>query len=290
MKGKGFFSNFKGKFKIVILHPDTYEEKGGFNMSKMRLTIFMVMTVILIILGTAALIVFTPIRELIPGYTDVTLSRRVYELKRRTDSIENVVTHKEQYIENIRQIILDGKLPDDSLAAALINKGGKAAPTVNDFKSEKDSLFRLKFEAESQNNLSESTLVNNNNKEDEIPTLFPPLKGLITNYFNPDSKYFGVDMLSESDTIIKAIADGTVILSDLSVGKGYIIGIQHVGNMISIYKNISSLLRHEGDVIHAGDTIAIIGVPDSISNGHHLHFELWGNGKALNPEEYISFE
>lgn len=288
MKGKGFFSNFKGKFKIVILHPDTYEEKGGFNMSKMRLTIFMVMTVIFIILGTAALIVFTPIRELIPGYTDVTLSRRVYELKRRTDSIENVVTQKEQYIENIRQIIFDGKLPDDSLAA-LINKGVKAAPTVNDFKSEKDSLFRLKFEAESQNNLSESTSVNNNEEED-TPTLFPPFKGLITNYFNPDSGHFGIDMLSESDTVVKAIADGTVILSDLSVGKGYVIGIQHVGNMISIYKNISSLLRHEGDVIHAGDTIAIIGVPDSISNGHHLHFELWGNGKALNPEDYISFE
>lgn len=288
MKGKGFFNNFKGKFKIVILHPDTYEEKGGFNMSKMRLTIFMVMAVILIILGTAALIVFTPIRELIPGYTDVTLSRHVYELKRRTDSIENVVTQKEQYIENIRQIIFDGKLPDDSLAA-LINKGVKAAPTVNDFKSEKDSLFRLKFETESQNNLSESTSVNNN-EEDDTPTLFPPFKGLITNYFNPDSGHFGIDMLSESDTVVKAIADGTVILSDLSVEKGYIIGIQHVGNMISIYKNISSLLRHEGDVIHAGDTIAIIGVPDSISTGHHLHFELWGNGKALNPEDYISFE
>lgn len=288
MKGKGFFNNFKGKFKIVILHPDTYEEKGGFNMSKMRLTIFMVMTVILIILGTAALIVFTPIRELIPGYTDVTLSRRVYELKRRTDSIENVVTQKEQYIENIRQIIFDGKLPDDSLAA-LINKGVKAAPTVNDFKSEKDSLFRLKFETESQNNLSESTSVNNN-EEDDTPTLFPPFKGLITNYFNPDSGHFGIDMLSESDTVVKAIADGTVILSDLSVEKGYIIGIQHVGNIISIYKNNLSLLRHEGDVIHAGDTIAIIGVPDSISTGHHLHFELWGNGKALNPEDYISFE
>lgn len=288
MKGKGFFNNFKGKFKIVILHPDTYEEKGGFNMSKMRLTIFMVMAVILIILGTAALIVFTPIRELIPGYTDVTLSRHVYELKRRTDSIENVVTQKEQYIENIRQIIFDGKLPDDSLAA-LINKGVKAAPTVNDFKSEKDSLFRLKFETESQNNLSESTSVNNN-EEDDTPTLFPPFKGLITNYFNPDSGHFGIDMLSESDTVVKAIADGTVILSDLSVEKGYIIGIQHVGNIISIYKNNLSLLRHEGDVIHAGDTIAIIGVPDSISTGHHLHFELWGNGKALNPEDYISFE
>ena len=289
MKGKGFFSNFKGKFKIVILHPDTYEEKGGFNMSKMRLTIFMVMTVILIILGTAALIVFTPIRELIPGYTDVTLSRRVYELKRRTDSIENVVTQKEKYIENIRQLVFDGKLPDDSLAAALINKGVKTAPTVNDFRSEKDSLFRARFEAESQNNLSESTSVNNN-EENDIPKLFLPLNGLITNYFNPDSGHFGIDMLSESDTVVKAIADGTVILSDLSVENSYIIGIQHVGNMISIYKNISSPLRHEGDVIHAGDTIAIIGVPDSISNGHHLHFELWGNGKALNPEEYISFE
>lgn len=290
MKGKGFFNNFKSKFKIVILHPETYEEKGGFNMSKMRLTIFMVISVILIILGTAALIVFTPIRELIPGYTDVTLNRRVYEMECRADSIENVLVQKDQYIKNIRRIIFDDEFPDDSLAAvALINKGVKKVPTVDDFKSEQDSLFRLQFEAESQYNLFGSAFVSSNGRNN-IPTFFTPLEGLITNRFNPNSKHFGIDMVSKSDAVIKAVADGTVVFSDWSVEKGYVIGIQHAGNIISIYKHNSSLLHNEGDVIHAGDAIAIIGGSGSMSTGPHLHFELWCNGKALNPEDYISFE
>jgi len=289
MKDKGFFSNFKSKFKIVILHPDTYEEKGGFNLSKMRLTFFMVMTVILIILGTAALIVFTPIRELIPGYTDATLSRRVYEMERRADSIENVLAQKDLYINNISRIFSD-EFFDDSLAAvALINKGVDKVPTVNDFKSEQDSLFRIQFESESQYNLFGSAFVNSE-RNNNIPTFFTPLKGLITNHFNSNSKHYGVDMVSKSDAVIKAITDGTVIFSDWSVEKGYIIGIQHSGNIISIYKHNSSLLHHEGDVVHAGDAIAIIGGSGSMSTGPHLHFELWCNGKPLNPEDYISFE
>jgi len=290
MKGKGFFNNFKSKFKIVILHPDTYEEKGGFNMSKMRLTVFTVIIVILIILSTASLIIFTPIRELIPGYTDVTLSRRVYEMERRTDSMEIMLRQKDQYINNIRRIVSNEKMPDDSLAdIALINKGVNKVPVVNDFRSKQDSLFRLQFEAESQYNLFSSSFVNSKGKNN-IPIFFSPLKGLITNHFNPNERHYGIDMVSNSNAIIKSVADGTVLFSDWSVEKGYIIGIQHVENIISIYKHNSTLLRHEGDIVHAGDAIAVIGGSGSISTGPHLHFELWCNGKALNPEDYISFE
>ena len=46
----------------------------------------------------------------------------------------------------------------------------------------------------------------------------------------------------------------------------------------------------EGDVVRAGDAIAILGGGGSTSTGPHLHFELWYKGIALNPEEYISFE
>lgn len=290
MKDKGFLKDFKSKFKIVILHPDTYEEKGGFVTSKYRITLTIVILLFISILATASIIIFTPIREMIPGYTDATLSRRVYVMERRADSIENELKIKDKYIENMRRIIFEEELPDDSLASTiLINKGVSKTPATSYVKSSKDSLFRLQFEAESQYNLFGSIFVNKDGKNN-VPLFFSPLNGLITNHFNADAKHYGIDMVSKSDAVIKAIADGSVIFSDWSVENGYIIGIQHIGNIISIYKHNSSLIHQTGDVVHCGDPIAIIGGAGSTSTGPHLHFELWYNGNALNPEDYISFE
>jgi murein DD-endopeptidase MepM/ murein hydrolase activator NlpD len=49
------------------------------------------------------------------------------------------------------------------------------------------------------------------------------------------------------------------------------------------------LLKKIGDVVKAGDNIAIIGNSGELSSGPHLHFEIWNNGTPINPEDYIVF-
>ena len=44
-----------------------------------------------------------------------------------------------------------------------------------------------------------------------------------------------------------------------------------------------------GDVVKAGDIIAIIGNSGELTDGPHLHFELWYNGNAVNPEDFMAF-
>jgi murein DD-endopeptidase MepM/ murein hydrolase activator NlpD len=68
-----------------------------------------------------------------------------------------------------------------------------------------------------------------------------------------------------------------------------VIGIQHAGNFFSLYKHNSALLKKEGDLVKAGEPIAIIGQSGELSTGPHLHFELWFNGTPINPKDYISF-
>lgn len=286
MSNKGLFKNFKGKFKIIILHPETYEERAGFHTSKLKLTIIASIIVILIVAATASLVVFTPIRELIPGYTDVSLNRRIYQIERSTDSIELVLKQKDLYLNNLRRIIYEEEMDDDSIAAtSLINKGVTVA---KDKKTENDSLFRAKYEAELRKSLIGSD--GNSNGENDRPIFLSPVTGTITTHFDTNSKHYGVDLVSSSNTTTNAIADGTVILSEWTEEKGYIIGIQHANNIISIYKHNASLLHYEGDNVNAGDAIAIIGGKGSKPHGSHLHLELWCNGTPLNPEDYISFD
>ena len=250
---KSWFNNFKSKFKVVIIHPETYEEKAGFNISKLSFWTTVFIYSLILIAITTSLIVFTPIRELIPGYTDVTLNRRLYNMEQRADSIEEVFHQKDLYIENLKRII-----NDDNFDA-----------------SDEDFISNTYFG-------SDDNII--------MPMFFVPINGLVTNHFNSNNKHFGVDVVSKSDAVIKATADGTVIFADWSVEGGYIIGIQHDRNLISIYKHNATLLHHVGDVVRAGDAIAVLGGGGTTSTGPHLHFELWFNGHAMNPENYMSFE
>ena len=225
-------------------------------MSKMKITSMIIIYSLILIAVTTCLIFFTSLREFIPGYTDATLDRRVYKMERRADSIEEVFRQKDQYIENMRRIIDNDNSVDGDMMIASLNIG--------------DPYLA--------------------NKNFEMPMFFAPVTGMVTNHFSRNDKHFGVDVVSNTDAVIKAIADGTVFFSDWSADGGYTIGIQHNKNFISIYKHNASMLCHEGDIVKAGDAIAIIGGSGSISTGPHLHFELWYKGRAINPEDYISFE
>ncbi|MGN0032625.1 MAG: M23 family metallopeptidase [Candidatus Limimorpha sp.] len=285
-----WFEKIKRKFKVIIIHPETYEERGSFKTSRLILTVVFVSYTVFLIAGTACLVVFTPLRELIPGYTDVSLNRRVYNMECHADSLDEAFRQNELYIENLKRIIYEEDFFDDSIKA-LSGKTESIGGVVKNgnVRSSNDSMFRAHFEAEVQYNLFNSTFIDSDDNLN-MPTFFVPLNGLVTNHFNRNEKHYGTDLVANSDAVINATADGTVVFSDWSVNMGYVIAIQHFNNLISIYKHNAALLRQEGDYVKAGDAISIIGGSGSISTGPHLHFELWYNGRPLNPEDYISFE
>ena len=95
--------------------------------------------------------------------------------------------------------------------------------------------------------------------------------------------------MAPKNTAIKAIMDGYVFTSDWTLETGNTIGIQHTNNLISFYKHNSALLKKTGSFVKAGEAVSIIGNTGTLSNGPHLHFELWYNGKAVNPKNYIIF-
>jgi murein DD-endopeptidase MepM/ murein hydrolase activator NlpD len=118
---------------------------------------------------------------------------------------------------------------------------------------------------------------------------FIPVKGIITNRFKSTADHLGVDLVSEPNARISAIMDGTVIFAGWTLETGYVLFIQHDIELISAYKHNSVLLKKKGDRVKAGEAIAIIGNTGDLTTGPHLHFELWHNGTALDPEQYIDF-
>lgn len=95
----------RNRYRLVVMNDDTYEEVVTFKLS--RLSVYIALSTIFVLLTglTVALIVFTPLRLYIPGYGDINATRELRELKMRTDSLEQAVKFKDQYLENIKSVL-----------------------------------------------------------------------------------------------------------------------------------------------------------------------------------------
>ena len=96
----------KKKYRVVVYNNDTYEEKVHFKLTLQNFFNILVFSSVLLIALVTYLVAFTPLREYIPGYTDVSLNRRVYEMERRADSMELVFKQKDLYINRINGITM----------------------------------------------------------------------------------------------------------------------------------------------------------------------------------------
>ena len=114
-------------------------------------------------------------------------------------------------------------------------------------------------------------------------------KGTISDTFNSKIKHFAVDIVVANNTPVKSVADGTVIFSEWTARTGNVLIIEHANHLISVYKHNSSLNKEQGDLVTSGEVIAYSGNTGELSTGPHLHFELWGDGYPLNPEDFINF-
>jgi murein DD-endopeptidase MepM/ murein hydrolase activator NlpD len=149
-----------------------------------------------------------------------------------------------------------------------------------------DSQFRAEFESEG---LGLLTYRGSSSDEFRELYLFSPMEGIITDGFNPKENHFGVDIVAKEGEPVVCVTDGVVIFSSWTLDSGNVIGVQHRGNLISVYKHNSELLKNVGSFVSGGDIIAIIGNTGELTSGPHLHFELWHNGNSVNPQEYVAF-
>jgi len=292
---KKLIHKLRNKYRLVILNAETFEEKFSLKLSPMNVFVITGSASILLIFLTTYLIAFTPLREYIPGYPSSQMKNNLYKLVAKADSLEKTVNDKDVYINNIRSIIMGHDV------AAIEEEPQPETPDVSHgnisfAKSKADSALRAEIESIDNFSVNFLPVENSGQKHYSRSTanvrdffFFTPLKGLITNHFNPIIKHYGIDIVAKKNEAIKSTMDGTVIFSSWTLETGYVIAVQHQHNIISVYKHNSALLKGQGSYVKAGDPIAIIGESGELSSGPHLHFELWFNGSPVNPADYIVF-
>lgn len=285
---KYLLRRIRDKYRLVLLNEDTLEERISFKLSRLNVFVAIGLMSIILVFITTYIIAFTPLKEYIPGYTDVTLQRRIYELQLRSDSVAFAMRSQAKYLDALKKV-LGGDLPDEREMAAVDTTKTRNYMSIKDKRSPEDSILRTEYDNANKYNLFKSDKSAVKGPTMRNLTFFSPVKGIVTSEFDPLRKHFGIDIVAARDEVIKAVQDGTIIFSGWTVETGYVIAIQHPGNVISVYKHNSVLLQKEGSIVHAGETIAIIGDTGELSTGPHLHLEIWINGIPVNPKDYIVF-
>ena len=102
------FKRTSNTYRLVIMNDDTYDEVVAFRLSRTSVYIGFSVSFILLVGLTIALIAFTPLKYYIPGYGTKESQNALQLLKIRTDSLEQTLHYKEQYLEGIKKVLSEG--------------------------------------------------------------------------------------------------------------------------------------------------------------------------------------
>ena len=269
---------------LIIQNEEDFSEKATYNFTYARI-IFFAFLAFLVVLALSFYLVNTVLAQWFDSrYAEQETRKALAEMRISLDTLEAELESRDRFIMDLK-MVLEGGNPED---VDTLDNSIDTEVRLTDSEEARmiDSLFKSEFQTGGGDFLLGQSL---ENFELRQTYFFSPISGFISAAFDPKNEHYGIDVVSKKDEAVKCIADGTVILATWTQEAGNVIAVQHQANLISIYKHNASLTKELGDFVSAGEIVAIVGNTGELTSGPHLHFELWYNGNAVNPEEFISF-
>ena len=278
-----FWKRIRFKYKLSFINENTLEEVWSFRLSQLSVFISLGVFAFSLVAFTAFIIIMTPIRNYLPGYLDVEVRKEIVQNALRADSLERMIEIQNLYLKNVTGII-SGTIELDSIWE--IDSLARVDADFEIPRSPEEEEYVKNFEQEEKYNL---TVLNTNPLPMDGLFFYKPVNGVISSHYQADIHHFGVDIAAASKESVLATLDGTVMYAGYDPNQGNVIQLQHKNGFVSVYKHNELLLKEPGEQVVAGEAIALVGNTGKLSTGPHLHFELWYNGKPVNPEDFIVF-
>ncbi len=261
------------KFSIIVVPEETSNEPKSIKISSIKLMTYMAVYSIFIFLLGFYVISFTPLSEILFPY-----SLRLTESdKKKVEILNNKVVFLANEIESLKSVnnrlkfaimlgdstLLKEEIPQTDTSKIKNKLGGNLYSVFLDL------IYRF-----------------TGAQSGEI-TFIEPADGFISKSFNPERGHNGNDYSLKENSPIFASSGGYVVFADYTTNFGYVIILNHPENYITKYMHCSSLLKKEGDFVRQGELIALSGNSGTESTGPHLHFEIWKDGKPVDPAKVL---
>ncbi|MCQ2218184.1 MAG: M23 family metallopeptidase [Paludibacteraceae bacterium] len=280
-KKSSFYNKIRFKYKLSILNENTLEDVWHIRLSVLNVFLSVFFIAVLYFFLIALLIIYTPLRGFLPGYTEnAKLRKQILVDAVRIDSMYEAVTTNTTYLEMLRRVMANEVSVDSTSTIKSITE--KERERLNLDPSEKEFSFRSEYEeAEKSNNV-----VRTQQTSTEF-LMCTPVVGLVTSKFDPSVGRNGMTIVAERKSSVHSILDGVVVFSGYGPKGDYVLQVQHADAMLSIYRIKQPFLKKVGENIHAGEILATFL---ENSSEFEVSFEIWKSGKPINPATYLSFK
>lgn len=283
-KKSTLWERFHLKYRVYFLNENTLEETVKFRISGFWLLLYVSLFSIISFTLFSLIVMYTPLRQFVPGHTDSSKHQELVEKNIKLDSIAHLLDMRQRQMDVMRLAILS-EIPFDTIENKVDSIDFVKWKTMSDVQALQEKEFIEKYESIETYNLvldePEMTVSHKAN------VYFEPCKGDIIQAFDAIDKQYGIRILLAQKQSILSIFEGTIIFTQYDIETGYIVGVQHKNGLVSVYKNLSTVLKNVGNYIRSGETLGLIQVDSEKKT--YFDFEIWREGVAVDPQAYIHF-
>ena len=273
-KKRHFWKRLSEKYRISVLDEKTLTEHLHIHLMGWGAIVAAALLFLLTMGIFSLVILYTPVKNYLPGYSEDIRQQLVMESS-RVDSLGATLETQRQYLNIIKQVVA-GEVHTDTVQS-LDSMYIITREQLLEAKNEATQEFIAQYEAKEKDNLQLFYVVN----AAPVLSFFRPAHGVIMQSFSKQDKRYGVMIQTPNKENVTSVLAGTVVSVNYEIDNTYSMLVQH-NNYLSVYRHISKVMKQVGDVVQVGESIAIV-------NGQQLWFELWQDGKPVNPEEVIAF-
>lgn len=284
-------------YRVELIDDETMYQSRSYRLRPLSVAVIAIMLFMVIVGGTMAMVIYVPVfHRMIPNYIDPeTYKEERAEMATRVLRAEEEIDRLIAYNQNFQRLAGGGdadSIPQfsqrrlDSVRAA---SPGIRPSLPEEIVSAEETENSYSPSPPSPSATSGPPMVRIAQRS-VLDELYLPLDGTVRNTYQEERRHYGVDIVAQEGALIKSATDGFVLFAEYSEDNGWVISVSAGReNVVTFYKHNSRLLKEVGSYVRAGEAIAVIGNTGENSTGPHLHFELWQNGKPLDPANYLNF-
>ena len=277
-----FLRNIRRKHRLSI-HNSADEEVWYSHTTLLKVAIKFFGVALLIFVAGVLVSAYTSLLDIMPGYMGNKVRREMTDNILRIDSLAAELESLSAYTDNVA-LIMEGRTPVDRNISLPVDSVATDKSLVT--ASEADSLLRAEMEGSGRYGLNRT--VSRPRGELADMEFLSPYRGDVKSVFSPNKRQLGTEVEVSDIQQAFAIQAGTVISALWNPDEGYVVQIQHKGNFLSVYKNLSQVLKSVGDRVQVGEAIGAVW-PNEQDNPALTEFQLWYDGQAVDPQNYVEF-
>lgn len=254
----------------------TLREVFHFRVSLLSAISIITIAIVTLIVLLSVLIVYTPLRNILPGYS-ASLRQQLIDESARVDSLQADLTMQRQYLDVIK-LLAAGDIQTDSVQSLDSLQRVERAQILEQQRNDYTESFKAQYEQKEHERL----MLFDNASNKSVLQLYRPVRGVITESANPAERKYGVSVRTTKNENVLSIMRGQIVLIERAEDNTFSIVLQHTP-YLSIYRRVTKPMKTQGMLVEGGE---VIGVMDGETE---LELELWDAGVFVNPEEVIAW-